>query len=119
VLEPAVARARERGINAHGPIPADALIPAAVRGKWNIVVACYHDQGHAPFKAVYGDDGVNITIGLPVVRVSVDHGTAFDIAGKGIARETSLVLSCERAAALAPGWDAVWQAAQGATTVAP
>ena len=82
MLEPAVARARERGINAHGPIPADALIPAAVRGKWNIVVACYHDQGHAPFKAVYGDDGVNITIGLPVVRVSVDHGTAFDIAGK-------------------------------------
>jgi len=117
VLEPAVARARERGINAHGPIPADALIPAAVRGKWNIVIACYHDQGHAPFKAVYGDDGVNITIGLPVVRVSVDHGTAFDIAGKGIARETSLVLSCERAAALAPGWDAVWQAAQGAATV--
>ena len=86
-------RARARGINAHGPLPADALIPAAVRGKWNIVVACYHDQGHAPFKAVYGDDGVNITVGLPVVRVSVDHGTAFDIAGKGIAREASLVLS--------------------------
>ena len=112
ILEPAVARARERGINAHGPIPADALIPAAVRGKWNIVIACYHDQGHAPFKAVYGDDGVNITIGLPVVRVSVDHGTAFDIAGKGIARETSLVLSCRRAAELAPGWHSVWQAAQ-------
>jgi 4-hydroxythreonine-4-phosphate dehydrogenase len=116
VLEPAVARARERGINAHGPIPADALIPAAVRGKWNIVVACYHDQGHAPFKAVYGDDGVNITIGLPVVRVSVDHGTAFDIAGKGIAREASLVLACERAADLAPGWDAVWQAASHSVT---
>ena len=112
ILEPAVARARERGINAHGPIPADALIPAAVRGKWKIVIACYHDQGHAPFKAVYGDDGVNITIGLPVVRVSVDHGTAFDIAGQGIARETSLVLSCERAAALAPGWDTVWQTAR-------
>jgi 4-hydroxythreonine-4-phosphate dehydrogenase len=118
VLEPAVARARERGINAHGPIPADALIPAAVRGKWNIVVACYHDQGHAPFKAVYGNDGVNITIGLPVVRVSVDHGTAFDIAGKGIAGEGSLVLSCERAAALAPGWDAVWQAASTSVTTA-
>jgi 4-hydroxythreonine-4-phosphate dehydrogenase len=113
VLAPAVARARERGINAHGPIPADALIPAAVRGKWNIVIACYHDQGHAPFKAVYGDDGVNITIGLPVVRVSVDHGTAFDIAGRGIAREASLVLACERAAQLAPNWDAVWQAASG------
>jgi len=117
VLEPAVARARERGINAHGPIPADALIPAAVRGKWNIVIACYHDQGHAPFKAVYGDGGVNITIGLPVVRVSVDHGTASDIAGKGIAREASLVLSCERAAQLASGWDSVWQTARGTTTV--
>jgi 4-phospho-D-threonate 3-dehydrogenase / 4-phospho-D-erythronate 3-dehydrogenase len=119
VLAPAVERARGRGINAHGPIPADALIPAAVRGKWNVVVACYHDQGHAPFKAVYGDDGVNITIGLPVVRVSVDHGTAFDIAGRGIAREASLVLACERAAALAPGWDGVWRAAQeGAGTSA-
>jgi 4-phospho-D-threonate 3-dehydrogenase / 4-phospho-D-erythronate 3-dehydrogenase len=116
VLAPAVARARERGINAHGPIPADALIPAAVRGRWNIVIVCYHDQGHAPFKAVYGDDGVNITIGLPVVRVSVDHGTAFDIAGQGIAREASLVLACERAAQLAPGWDAVWQAARAGLT---
>lgn len=116
VLAPAVERARDRGINAHGPIPADALIPAAVRGKWNVVVACYHDQGHAPFKAVYGDEGVNITIGLPVVRVSVDHGTAFDIAGQGIAREGSLVLSCERAAALAPGWDAVWRAAVSSET---
>jgi 4-hydroxythreonine-4-phosphate dehydrogenase len=117
VLAPAVARARGRGINAHGPIPADALIPAAVRGKWNIVIACYHDQGHAPFKAVYGDDGVNITIGLPVVRVSVDHGTAFDIAGRGIAREASLVLSCRRAADLAPGWDSVWQAARASSAV--
>jgi 4-hydroxythreonine-4-phosphate dehydrogenase len=116
VLAPAVERARERGINAHGPIPADALIPAAVRGKWNVVVACYHDQGHAPFKAVYGNDGVNITIGLPVVRVSVDHGTAFDIAGKGIAQEGSLVLSCERAAQLAPGWDGVWEAARQGLT---
>ena len=112
ILAPGVERAQARGINAHGPIPADALIPAAVRGKWNVVIACYHDQGHAPFKAVYGDDGVNITIGLPVVRVSVDHGTAFDIAGQGVAREASLVLSCQRAAELAPGWAEVWEAAQ-------
>jgi len=107
ILAPAVAEARAAGINAFGPLPADALIPAAVKGHWNIVVACYHDQGHAPFKAVFGDDGVNITVGLPVVRVSVDHGTAFDIAGTGVAREASLVLSCERAATLAPGWEAV------------
>ena len=59
------------------------------------------------------DDGVNITVGLPVVRVSVDHGTAFDIAGRGIAREASLVLSLERAATLAPGWDHVWRTARG------
>ena len=115
VLEPAVRRARERGIDAHGPLPADALIPQAVQGKWELVVVCYHDQGHAPFKAVYGDDGVNITVGLPVVRVSVDHGTAFDIAGQGIAREASLVLAARRAAALAPGWDEVWRTAQRVT----
>ncbi|WP_268878028.1 4-hydroxythreonine-4-phosphate dehydrogenase PdxA [Arthrobacter cheniae] len=112
ILAPAVAAARENGINVRGPIPADALIPAAVKGKWNMVIASYHDQGHAPFKAVYGDDGVNITVGLPVVRVSVDHGTAFDLTGLGIAREASLVLSMRRAAQLAPGWDHVWRTAQ-------
>lgn len=111
ILAPAVERARRAGLNVHGPLPADAAIPAAVRGKWAVVIACYHDQGHAPFKAVYGDDGVNITVGLPVVRVSVDHGTAFDIAGQGLAREASLVLSCQRAAALAPRWSEVWDAA--------
>ncbi|MGQ7296128.1 4-hydroxythreonine-4-phosphate dehydrogenase PdxA [Quadrisphaera sp. KR29] len=114
VLAPAVAAARARGVNAVGPLPADALLPAAVKGRYQMVVVCYHDQGHAPFKAVYGDQGVNITVGLPVVRVSVDHGTAFDIAGTGVARETSLVLACERAAALAPGWDLVWRASQEA-----
>jgi len=112
ILAPAVEAARARGLNVVGPVPGDALIPAAVRGKYKLVVVCYHDQGHAPFKAVYGDDGVNITVGLPVVRVSVDHGTAFDIAGQGIAREASLVLSVERAASLAPGWEHVWRTAQ-------
>ena len=104
VLAPAVEAARRRGINAVGPLPGDALLPAAMRGAYTMVVACYHDQGHAPFKAVFGDNGVNITVGLPVVRVSVDHGTAFDIAGSGVAREESLVLSLARAAELAPGW---------------
>lgn len=115
ILEPAVAEANAAGILAAGPIPADALFPQAVRGKWKFVIACYHDQGHAPFKSVYGDDGVNITVGLPVVRVSVDHGTAFDIAGKGIAREDSLILAAERAAALAPGWGHVWETARNTT----
>lgn len=114
ILAPAVEAARAAGLNAHGPLPADALIPQAVKGKWNLVIVCYHDQGHAPFKAVYGDEGVNITVGLPVVRVSVDHGTAFDIAGQGIAREASLVLATRRAAELAPGWSAVWETARQA-----
>jgi 4-hydroxythreonine-4-phosphate dehydrogenase len=104
IIAPAVQAARGEGINVVGPLPADALLPAAVRGAYHFVVVCYHDQGHAPFKAVYGDDGVNITVGLPVVRVSVDHGTAFDIAGRGIAREASLVLAVQRAAAFAPNW---------------
>jgi 4-phospho-D-threonate 3-dehydrogenase / 4-phospho-D-erythronate 3-dehydrogenase len=108
ILEPAVRAARAQNIDAVGPLPADALLPAAVRGKYQFIVVCYHDQGHAPFKAVYGDDGVNITVGLPVVRVSVDHGTAFDIAGRGVAREASLVLAIERAAALAPMWSDVY-----------
>lgn len=112
VLTPAIEAAVARGIDARGPLPADAVIPQAVRDRWKMVVVCYHDQGHAPFKAVYGDDGVNITVGLPVVRVSVDHGTAFDIAGQGIAREASLVLATERAAALAKGWGEVWETAQ-------
>ena len=106
ILEPAIRAARDQGINVVGPISADALMAAAVRGRYRFVVACYHDQGHAPFKAVYGDEGVNITVGLPVVRVSVDHGTAFDIAGQGIAREASLVLATRRAAELARGWNA-------------
>jgi len=110
-LAPAVEAARARGINVVGPQPADALIPAAARGQWKFVIACYHDQGHAPFKALYGDRGVNITSGLPVVRVSVDHGTAFDIADRGMASETSLVIACERAADLSEGWGAVWQVA--------
>lgn len=112
ILQPAVEAARARGLNVHGPLPADAVIPQAVKGRWSLLIVCYHDQGHAPFKAVYGDDGVNITVGLPVVRVSVDHGTAFDIAGQGIAREASLVLAAERAAELSQGWGEVWEAAQ-------
>lgn len=112
ILAPAIEAARARGIPVTGPLPGDVVIPQAVRGKWNVVVCCYHDQGHAPFKAVYGEEGVNITVGLPVVRVSVDHGTAFDIAGRGIAREASLVLAMERAAALSPGWHEVWNTAK-------
>ena len=112
ILAPAIEAARARGVPVTGPLPGDVVVPQAVRGKWNVVICCYHDQGHAPFKAVYGEEGVNITVGLPVVRVSVDHGTAFDIAGRGIAREASLVLAMERAAVLSPGWHEVWNTAK-------
>ncbi|MDR2896048.1 MAG: 4-hydroxythreonine-4-phosphate dehydrogenase PdxA [Propionibacteriaceae bacterium] len=107
-LRPAVLAAQRLGLNVEGPLSADALIPQAVRGAWDMVVACYHDQGHVAFKSVFGNAGVNITAGLPIIRVSVDHGTAFDIAGRGLADEESLVLACRRAAELGPSWREVW-----------
>jgi 4-hydroxythreonine-4-phosphate dehydrogenase len=113
-VEPAIAAARRQGIPVVGPLPADALWPAAVAGRHRLLVTMYHDQGHAPFKAVYGDRGVNITVGLPVLRTSVDHGTAFDIAGRGIAREASLVQALSLARDLAPGWHNVWRSISAA-----
>jgi len=82
---PAVKRARDEGINAVGPMPADTLFYRAARGEFDIVVAMFHDQGLAPVKTLGLDVAVNITVGLPIIRTSVDHGTAFDIAGKGLA----------------------------------
>lgn len=89
-IEPAVARCRANGLQVHGPLPADTLFFLARRGDYDLVVAMYHDQGHGPVKVLGLEAGVNITVGLPFVRTSVDHGTAFDIAGKGIADEQSL-----------------------------
>jgi 4-hydroxythreonine-4-phosphate dehydrogenase len=100
-IVPAVAACRARGWNVTGPLPADTLFFLAARGDYDIVVAMYHDQGHGPIKVLGLESGVNITIGLPVVRTSVDHGTAFDIAGKGIADERSLVVALRQAAELA------------------
>lgn len=100
-VAPGVAAARARGINAVGPLPADTLFFRAVRGDFDLVVAMYHDQGHCPVKVLGLDAGVNITIGLPVVRTSVDHGTAFDIAGTGVADERSLIEALRQATALA------------------
>ena len=100
-IEPAVARSRARGWNVTGPLPADTLFFLAARGDYDIVVAMYHDQGHGPIKVLGLESGVNITVGLPVVRTSVDHGTAFDIAGKGLADERSLVEALRQAAELA------------------
>ncbi|HWP34987.1 MAG TPA: 4-hydroxythreonine-4-phosphate dehydrogenase PdxA, partial [Thermodesulfobacteriota bacterium] len=90
-IAPAVAAARAEGLDAAGPLPPDTLFHRAVAGRaFDIVVAMYHDQGHIPFKTLYVDRGVNVTAGLPIVRTSVDHGTAFDIAGRGLARWESM-----------------------------
>jgi 4-hydroxythreonine-4-phosphate dehydrogenase len=101
-IVPAVAAARARGWKVDGPLPADSLFYLAARGDYDLVVAMYHDQGHGPVKALGLEHGVNVTAGLPIVRTSVDHGTAFDIAGTGKADERSMVEALRQAALLAP-----------------
>jgi 4-phospho-D-threonate 3-dehydrogenase / 4-phospho-D-erythronate 3-dehydrogenase len=100
-IEPAVRACKAKGWNVEGPLPADTLFFRAGRGDFDIVVAMYHDQGHGPVKVLGIDSGVNITVGLPVIRTSVDHGTAFDIAGTGKADERSLLTALKQAAELA------------------
>ena len=99
---PAVERAQSEDIDAQGPLPADTVFFRAGRGDFDAVVAMYHDQGHAPVKVLGLEAGVNITVGLPIIRTSVDHGTAFDIAGKGIADADSMKEAIRQAALLAP-----------------
>ncbi len=99
---PGIAAVRADGIDAVGPLPADTIFFRAGRGDFDLVVAMYHDQGHGPVKVLGIEAGVNVTVGLPVIRTSVDHGTAFDIAGKGLAEEASLVEAIRQAAELAP-----------------
>lgn len=103
-LIPGIRKAQVEGINATGPYPADTLFYRAVRGDFDIVVACYHDQGHAPIKVLGLEAGVNITVGLKggIIRTSVDHGTAFDIAGKNLADERSMLEAIHAAVELAP-----------------
>lgn len=103
-LLPGIEQAQAEGINAHGPFPADTLFYRAQRGDFDMVVACYHDQGHAPIKVLGIEEGVNITVGLKggMIRTSVDHGTAFDIAGKNIADERSMLAAIRSAVELAP-----------------
>lgn len=101
-IVPAVEACQAKGWNVVGPLPGDTLFYLAGRGDYDMVVAMYHDQGHIPVKVLGLESGVNITVGLPVIRTSVDHGTAFDIAGKGIADERSLVEALRQAADLAP-----------------
>ena len=101
VLEPAVKSARERGVTISGPIPGDTVFVRASRGEFDAVIACYHDQGLIPVKLLAFGHAVNVTLGLPIIRTSVDHGTAFDIAGKGIADAGSMVEAVLLAARLA------------------
>jgi 4-hydroxythreonine-4-phosphate dehydrogenase len=100
-IAPAVAGARAAGIDASGPWPPDTLFWRASRGEFELVVAMYHDQGHIPVKLGGFDEGVNVTLGLPFPRASVDHGTAFDIAGRGVARWQSMAAAIRVGARLA------------------
>lgn len=101
-ITPAVEACQARGWDVRGPLPADTLFFLAGRGDYDMVVAMYHDQGHGPIKVLGLEAGVNITVGLPVIRTSVDHGTAFDIAGTGVADERSLIEALRQAVELAP-----------------
>ncbi len=101
VLAPAIADARAAGHDVRGPIPADTVFVRATRGEFDCVIACYHDQGLVPIKLLAFGSAVNVTLGLPIIRTSVDHGTAFDIAGQGVADPGSLVQAVRLAADLA------------------
>jgi 4-hydroxythreonine-4-phosphate dehydrogenase len=90
LIVPAIEAARQQGIDASGPHSADALFHFAVQGAYDAVICMYHDQGLIPLKLLHFDDGVNVTLGLPIIRTSVDHGTAYDLAGSGRASEKSL-----------------------------
>ena len=101
IIEPAIKAACREGINAEGPLSADTLFHFAQQGDYDGVVAMYHDQGLIPLKMLHFDDGVNITLGLPIIRTSVDHGTAYNLAGTGKASGMSLLAAIRMAAGMA------------------
>jgi 4-hydroxythreonine-4-phosphate dehydrogenase len=103
LLEPVAVECRARGIDITGPLPADTVFVRAARGEFDAVVACYHDQGLIPVKLLAFGKAVNVTLGLPIIRTSVDHGTAFDIAGKGVADPGSMIEAVLLAAKLSQG----------------
>ncbi len=101
-IQPAIKAARAEGIDAHGPFPPDTIFFQTVKGKaYDAIVCMYHDQGHIPMKLLDFEGGINVTLGLPIIRTSVDHGTAFDIAWQGKAFTRSLKEACELAVKLA------------------
>ncbi len=105
LIAPAIAQLQAEGIDARGPFAADAMFHARARSEYDAAICCYHDQALIPLKTLHFDDGVNITLGLPIVRTSPDHGTAFDIAGKGKA-EAGAMIAAIRMAASASHWRA-------------
>jgi 4-hydroxythreonine-4-phosphate dehydrogenase len=100
-IQPAITAARNMGIDASGPHAADTLFHFAAKGDYDAVVCMYHDQGLIPLKLLHFDDGVNITLGLPIIRTSVDHGTAYNLAGSGNASAASMKAAILTAAAMA------------------
>jgi len=100
-ITPAIETCRKHGVDVSGPFPADTVFVRARRGEFDVVIACYHDQGLIPVKLVAFCKAVNVTLGLPIIRTSVDHGTAFDIAGKGVADPESMIAAVLLAARLA------------------
>jgi 4-hydroxythreonine-4-phosphate dehydrogenase len=101
IIEPAIAQLRAEGLDVSGPWPADTMFHGRARAGYDAALAMYHDQALIPIKTIAFDDGVNVTLGLPFIRTSPDHGTAFDIAARGIARPDSLVAAIRLAARLA------------------
>ncbi len=101
IIRPAVMAAKAEGIDVSGPLSADTLFHFAVQGKYDAVVCMYHDQGLIPLKLMHFDDGVNVTLGLPIIRTSVDHGTAYDLAGTGMASARSMTAAIRMAAEMA------------------
>ncbi|TIW91023.1 MAG: 4-hydroxythreonine-4-phosphate dehydrogenase, partial [Mesorhizobium sp.] len=101
IVRPAVDILRAEGIDAFGPLPADTLFHARARAGYDAALCMYHDQALIPAKALAFDEAVNVTLGLPFIRTSPDHGTAFDIAGKGVARPDSLMAALKLARQLA------------------
>jgi 4-hydroxythreonine-4-phosphate dehydrogenase len=97
IIAPALERLRREGIDVVGPLPADTMFHASARARYDVALTMYHDQGLVPVKTLAFDEGVNVTLGLPFVRTSPDHGTAFDIAGKGIANPSSLIAALKLA----------------------
>ena len=97
IITPAVLQAKKEGFDVNGPLPPDTLFYHAVNGRYDCVVCMYHDQGLIPFKMIHFNDGVNTTLGLPIIRTSVDHGTAYDIAWQGKADHQSLAAAIKMA----------------------